>query len=87
LKRGGRLVTVTQIAPEEAEAQERERGLKVAGVMSGANAEQLARTAELIDAGKVTVVVAEVLPLERAQEALELVVGGHRTGKIVLTMP
>jgi NADPH:quinone reductase-like Zn-dependent oxidoreductase len=87
LKPGGRLATVTQIAPEEAAAQERERGLKVAGVMSGANAEQLARTAELIDAGKITVVVAEVLPLARAQEALELVVGGHRTGKIVLTTP
>ena len=87
LKPGGRLVTVAQIATEESEAQERERGLKVAGVMSEANAEQLTRTAELIDAGKVKVVVAEVLPLERAQEALDLVVGGRRTGKIVLTTP
>jgi NADPH:quinone reductase-like Zn-dependent oxidoreductase len=87
LKPGGRLATVAQVAPEEAAAQERERGIKVAGVMAGADAEQLARTAELIDAGKITIVVAETLPLARAQEALELVAGGHRTGKIVLTTP
>ncbi len=85
LKPGGRLATpAAQISPEEAEAQAQERGIRVAGVWSQPNVEQLERVAELIDAGKVKVFVSDVLPLEQAQEAQELVATGHPQGKVVL---
>jgi NADPH:quinone reductase-like Zn-dependent oxidoreductase len=85
LKSGGRLATpAAQIAPEEAEAQAQTRGIKVAGVWTQPNVEQLEQLAALIDAGKVQVFVSDVLPLERAQEAQELVATGHPRGKVVL---
>jgi NADPH:quinone reductase-like Zn-dependent oxidoreductase len=85
LKSGGRLATpAAQISPEEAEAQAQQRGIKVAGVWSQANAEQLEQLAALIDAGTVKVLVSDVLPLEQAQEAQELVAAGHPRGKVVL---
>jgi NADPH:quinone reductase-like Zn-dependent oxidoreductase len=85
LKPGGRLATpAAQIAPEEAEAQAQQRGIRVAGVWTQPNAEQLEQVAALIDAGKVKVLVSDVLPLEQAQEAQELVATGHPRGKVVL---
>jgi NADPH:quinone reductase-like Zn-dependent oxidoreductase len=50
------------------------------------NAEQLAQRAELIDADTVKVFVDSTFPLEQAQEALDLLAAGHRTGKIVLVV-
>ena len=47
---------------------------------------QLTRLAELIDAGKLTVKVAQSLPLEQAGRAHDIVIDGHAGGKVVLTM-
>lgn len=46
--------------------------------------EQLEEMAELIDAGSLKVIVANVFPLARAREAFELGLQGHNRGKIVL---
>ena len=46
--------------------------------------EQLAQLAELIEAGKLRVNVAHVMPLEDVSKAHELVEGGHAGGKVVL---
>ena len=85
LKDGGRLVTsAAQLSPEEIQAQAESRGIRASGVMSASRSEQLEKLAEQIDAGKVKVFIDSTLPLEEAQTALDRVVGGHPTGKIVL---
>jgi NADPH:quinone reductase-like Zn-dependent oxidoreductase len=88
LKNGGRLVTsAARPSPEEIQAQSASRGIRASGVMTMPNGDQLAQLAELIDAGKVKVFVDCTFPLEDAQAALDLLAGGHRTGKIVLVVP
>jgi len=86
-KPGGRLVTsAAQISPEEAEVQAESLGVRVSNVMTQPNVDQLTKLAEQIDAGKVKVYVDSTFPLEEAQAALDLLIAGHRTGKIVLTV-
>lgn len=87
LKPGGRLVTsAARLSPEEVEAQAESRAIRASNVMTMPNAEQLTKLAEQIDAGKVKVFVDRTLPLEEAQTALDLLMAGHHTGKIVLTI-
>jgi NADPH:quinone reductase-like Zn-dependent oxidoreductase len=87
LKRGGRFVTAAaQLSPEEVAAQAESRGIRASGVMTTSNAEQLTKLAEQLDEGKVKVFVDRTLPLEQAQTALDLLMAGNRTGKIVLTV-
>jgi NADPH:quinone reductase-like Zn-dependent oxidoreductase len=87
LKQGGRLVTsAAQLPAEEVEAQAQSRGIRASGVMSTPNGEQLAKLAEQIDEGKVKVFVGQTFPLEEAQAALDAVMAGGQTGKIVLTV-
>jgi len=87
LKPGGRLVTsAARLTPEQVEEQAESRGIRASGVMSTSNAEDLASLASQIDAGKVKVFVDTVVPFEQAQAALDLVMAGHRTGKVVLTV-
>lgn len=50
------------------------------------NAAQLREVAELIDAGKVKIVVSETFPLEQARQAYDRLEHGHVRGKIVLTL-
>ncbi|MFD8499375.1 NADP-dependent oxidoreductase [Amycolatopsis sp. NPDC059657] len=50
-----------------------------------ANGDELAKIAELVDAGTVKVHVEKVLPLDKVAEAHRLVETGRTTGKIVLT--
>lgn len=50
------------------------------------NSEQLARIAELVEAGEVRVEIAEVLALADVRQAHELSESGHTRGKIVLTV-
>jgi len=84
---GGRLVTsAAQISPEEAEVQAESLGVRVSNVMTQPNVDQLTKLEEQIDAGKVKVYVDSTFPLEEAQAALDLLIAGHRTGKIVLTV-
>nr|WP_091299838.1 NADP-dependent oxidoreductase [Amycolatopsis xylanica] len=50
------------------------------------NGDELAKIAELVDAGTVKVHVERVLPLDEVAEAHRLVESGRTTGKIVLTV-
>jgi NADPH:quinone reductase-like Zn-dependent oxidoreductase len=49
-----------------------------------ADANRLARIARMIDAGDLKVEIQEVIPFERAPDALERVLARHVRGKIVL---
>jgi NADPH:quinone reductase-like Zn-dependent oxidoreductase len=54
-------------------------------IMKG-NSEQLARIAELVDAGEVHVELSEVILLAEARRAHEQSESGHTRGKIVLVI-
>jgi NADPH:quinone reductase-like Zn-dependent oxidoreductase len=81
LRRGGVLITLpAPVPPNQAES------LGVTGIffVVEPNRQQLIQIGELIDSGKLKVVLATVLPLQRAREAFELGAEGHTRGKIVL---
>ncbi len=81
LKKGGILVSLLDSsAPKKAEAH----GVRGAWFLVRPEADQLAALAQLIDAGKIRVVVSEVLPLEDIRRAQELIADKHTRGKIVL---
>lgn len=81
IKEGGRLITT--LKPEFQE-EAKERGIHLEGYTAQSNPEDLKQIADLIDAGKVKPVIAEVYPLEDAAAAQEKSKQGHTTGKIVL---
>jgi NADPH:quinone reductase-like Zn-dependent oxidoreductase len=83
LREGGILVTIAAAAPTDAA---RARGVRAESFSSRTNPEQLARIAELVDAGEVRIELAEVLPLSEIRRAHELSESGHMRGKIVLTV-
>ena len=60
------------------------RGARWHTILVKPSGEQLAQLAELIEAGKLRVNVAQVMPLEDVSKAHELVEGGHAGGKVVL---
>ncbi len=78
---GGRLVTLVG-QPDEDAAEA--RGVTASTLDSWMDRDHLARIDELVLAGEVAVEVAEVLPLEQASLAHELVESGRAHGKIVL---
>ena len=81
LKRGGILVSI--VSPPSAE-KAASLGVRSAFVFIKPDATQLAELATLVDAGKLKVNVATVLPLAEAKRAHQLSEGGHTCGKIVL---
>ncbi len=84
LREGGMLVS-TLAAPD----QEKAAAHKVRAAprwMAQPNAAQLREIAELIDAGKVKVEVAETFPLDQVRAAQQRLEQGHLRGKIVLTL-
>ena len=83
LRQGGILVTIAAAAPTDAAEA---RGVRAEVFSSRGDPEQLARIAELVDAGEVRVELAEVLPLSEVRRAHELSESGHTRGKIVLTV-
>jgi NADPH:quinone reductase-like Zn-dependent oxidoreductase len=85
LKAGGALVTLIYLSPE---ALERAATLGVRAVMVAAqpNGAQLQQIADLIDGGKVRLLVSLVLPLAEARQAYDRVQAGHTHGKVVLHM-
>jgi NADPH:quinone reductase-like Zn-dependent oxidoreductase len=83
LREGGILVTIAAAAPADAAGAQ---GVRAEAFSSRTNPEQLARMAELVDAGEVRVELAEVLPLSEIRRAHELSESGHTRGKIVLTV-
>lgn len=83
LKRGGVFVSI--VGPPDRAALE-ERGVKGAAILVSPNAKQLAELAAAVDAGKLKVVVSEVIPLAQARRAHELSAAGHVRGKLVLSV-
>lgn len=83
LKEGGRLVsTVEQPSAEEAQRKRAQATV----FMAKAYAEQLREIAQLVDAGKVRVVISQTLPLSEAKEAHQQLEHEHTQGKVVLTV-
>lgn len=83
LRPGGILVSTLAIAdPGRAEAH----GVRAAPrYMATPNAAQLGQIGELIDAGKVRIVVSETFPLDEVRAAYARLEQGHVRGKVVLT--
>ncbi|GAA1305833.1 NADP-dependent oxidoreductase [Saccharothrix xinjiangensis] len=81
---GGLLVAVPSGVSPELVAAARERGVRARPFLVEPDGAALARLARLIDEGVVEVEVAEVLPLEQAARAHELMAGGRVRGKVVL---
>lgn len=82
LKRGGILVSTVEAPSEDIAAQ---HGVRQAMVVSSPPiAETLTKLAELVSAGQIQPVVSKVLPLEKAEQAQQIVEDKHARGKIVL---
>jgi len=54
--------------------------------VASTNSADLLVLAELIDAGKVTLVVDKVYPFEKTPEAFRYLDGGHARGKVVIAV-
>jgi NADPH:quinone reductase-like Zn-dependent oxidoreductase len=83
LREGGILVTIASAPPEEAA---RERGARAEPLIMSPTSDQLARVAELVAAGEVSVEIADVVPLAEVQRAHELSESGHTRGKLILAV-
>ncbi|MFC6092605.1 NADP-dependent oxidoreductase [Saccharothrix lopnurensis] len=81
---GGLLVAVPGGASPELVGAARERGARARSFLVEPDGAALTELAGLIDRGVVRVEVAEVLPLEQAARAHELLGGGRVRGKLVL---
>lgn len=82
VREGGVLVTIAGAAPEQAAS---ERGVRAELLIMSPSADQLAKIAELVASGEVTVDIAQLLPLAEVGRAHELSESGHTRGKIILT--
>ncbi|UPK67582.1 NADP-dependent oxidoreductase [Chitinophaga filiformis] len=76
-------ILVTTLKPENKDIFE-EKGVRLTGMYTQTRPEDLAAIAKLVDEGKVKPVIAQVLSLEQAAEAQQIVQDGHVRGKIVL---
>jgi NADPH:quinone reductase-like Zn-dependent oxidoreductase len=86
MRAGGVLVSLP-VPPEERTVREaNRRGLRAVSLTVEADRADLDEITALADAGALRPVLAEVLPLEQAAKAHELVETGHVHGKIVLTV-
>ncbi len=83
LKKGGRLVSVLG---EPSQDKARQYGVTAVGFMAKPKSGQLAEMADLIDAGRVTVVVDRVRRLEEAAQAQDELERDHIRGKVVLQL-
>jgi NADPH:quinone reductase-like Zn-dependent oxidoreductase len=81
LKPGGILVSTVGIKDMEAL---KAKGIQGEQYMAGSFPVQLKQLAELIDAGKIKPVIAQVMPLKDAAKGHQLSEEGHTRGKIVL---
>jgi NADPH:quinone reductase-like Zn-dependent oxidoreductase len=84
LKSGGVLVSSVAVPDKDKAAQRRIRGVFF---LVAVTSEGLTRIADLLDSGRLTVNVGEVLPLSKASLAHEMLAGkSHKHGKIVLAV-
>lgn len=85
LRRGGALYPVFPLGFAVAE-EARQRGVTVSTTQVRSSGAQLARLADLLDAGVIRVAIDSVFPLAQAQMAHERAVQGRLQGKIVLSV-
>jgi NADPH:quinone reductase-like Zn-dependent oxidoreductase len=83
LRRGGSLVTIVGDIQEDMATRYGARGFSI---LVEPNRKELVEIGRLIDAGEVKPVVGGVFSLSRAREAYERGLGGHNSGKLVLTI-
>jgi len=83
LKKGGRLVSTLG---EPSQDKARQHGVTAVGFMAKPKSEQLTEMAQLIDAGRVKVVVDRVRHLEEAAQAQDELERDHIRGKVVLQL-
>jgi NADPH:quinone reductase-like Zn-dependent oxidoreductase len=81
LKKGGVLVALFD---PPAQDKAKELGVRAADLVVRPNAEELGEIGELIDAGRIQVVVSEVFPLREVQRAHAQIETHHTRGKLVL---
>ncbi len=84
LKKGGVLVSVVARQDPFDAGIVKKFGVRAEPVAMIANGERLQRTAELVEAGKLKVVIAKEFPLAEAKAAHELSESGRTVGKIIL---
>lgn len=84
LRPGGLLVAVPSGAAPELVHQAESRGVRACSYLVEPDSTALNTIAALIDEGKVSVEVEDVLPLEQAAEAHRRIEQGHTRGKLVL---
>jgi NADPH:quinone reductase-like Zn-dependent oxidoreductase len=84
LRRGGVHVPLTRPTEPAVKARARELGVSTGWMLVEPDHGGLLALAELVDAGKLRVEIADVLPLAEAGRAHELGESGRTTGKIVL---
>jgi NADPH:quinone reductase-like Zn-dependent oxidoreductase len=82
LKKGGILVSI--LGPPPAEEEAAAHGVRATMMWVRGDADQLARIAALLDAGRIRVHVDAVFPLAEAARAHQLSATGHVRGKIAL---
>jgi NADPH:quinone reductase-like Zn-dependent oxidoreductase len=81
LKKGGILITIAGPTPTR---EAKEAGVRATGMLVKRDGAQLRQIGELIDSGKLKIVVSRELPLSEAAKAHELIESKHTRGKIVL---
>jgi NADPH2:quinone reductase len=86
VKPGGRVVTLPSVTKDEVIAAGKQMKVKVEPIRVEPNAAQLERLAGLYVDRKLTLHLAQTLPLERGAEAFELSKTGKVKGKLVLTI-
>ncbi|MFF0769572.1 NADP-dependent oxidoreductase [Nonomuraea wenchangensis] len=87
LRPGGLLIAVPSGVEPELVERARERGVRATGILVEPDGAALARIAELIDKGELSVEIEEVFPLAEAAEAHARGERGRNRGKIVLRVP
>ncbi|PLL61666.1 NADPH:quinone reductase, partial [Klebsiella pneumoniae] len=85
LRPGGALYPIFPLGFAGAE-EARQRGVTVSTTQVRSSGAQLARLADLLDAGVIQVAIDSVFPLAQAQMAHERAAQGHPEGKIVLSV-
>ncbi|MDM7042331.1 NADP-dependent oxidoreductase [Klebsiella pneumoniae] len=85
LRPGGALYPIFPLGFAGAE-EARQRGVTVSTTQERSSGAQLARLADLLDAGVIRVAIDSVFPLAQAQMAHERAAQGHLEGKIVLSV-
>jgi NADPH:quinone reductase-like Zn-dependent oxidoreductase len=83
LKKGGTLVSMIG-QPDAALAEQ--QGVTAIGQFTKVTTDVLRRVAQLVDGGKVKIRVAQVFPIEKSQEAFQLVEEGRSRGKVVFEL-